>query len=348
MTDQSDRIPYLLTGYSLPYTLGYIPLAEGAPNPEPWSLEKLAKKAIDLRLSGIEAPLTNRIPSFDGKTVELASNAGNLGALLRSENLSVVADSGIVIEDTFEQLEESLRSAHRAGATIFRVMISNLLCGDRRKIPGGWSSWLKETARRLLEVLPIAQDLGLVIAAENHQDATADDLLRLHDLVGNHPAFGIVLDTGNPLAVAEDPVETCQRIAHLIRHVHLKDYAMHAAPEGYRLVRCVAGQGVIDFPSILRIVRANGHAVTPGIEIAAQATRTIPLLDSTWWSTYPEQLEVNSLAPMKTLEEKGKPASLPYSSPSEQGANRQIVMRNEWDTLRDSVGYFRSLESALS
>lgn len=97
----------------------------------------------------------------------------------------------------------------------------NLLCGDRRKIDGGWPTRLRGTGKRLLKVLPIAEELGLTIAIENHQDATADDLLKLWDLVGQSPAFGITLDTGNPLAVGEDPVEMCRRIAPLIRHVHL-------------------------------------------------------------------------------------------------------------------------------
>ena len=343
MTSTDQKLPYLLTGYGLPYSLGYILLANGTPNPAPWSLEELANRAVELGLSGIEAPLTNRIPSFDGKVVELEGYCDNLVDLLRERELSVVADSGIVLEDTIEQLQEALHSAHRAGARILRVMISNLLCGDRRSIPGGWKAWLEATAQRLLEILPLAQDLGMTIAAENHQDATADDLLKLHDLVGNHSAFGIVLDTGNPLAVGEDPVETCRRISHIIQHVHLKDYTMHPAPEGYRLVRCVAGKGVIDFPSILDIVRSNGQAIIPGIEIAAQATRTIPLRDPEWWSTYPSRPDIDSLGAMKTLAEKGRPASEPYSSPWETGAEGVVVIEDEWSILKQSVDYFREL-----
>ncbi len=51
--------------------------------------------------------------------------------------------------------------------------------------------------------------------------------------------------------MGEDPVEAARASAPLIRHVHLKDYTIHFAPEGYRLVRCAAGDGVIDFPAIL-------------------------------------------------------------------------------------------------
>src|SRR5207253_10391365 len=107
-------------------------------------------------------------------------------------------------------------------------------------------------------------------------------LIRLAEMSGNSPAFGVTLDTGNPLSVGEEPVEAARRLAPLIRHVHLKDYTIHFAPEGYRLVRCAAGAGVIDFLEILRIVRESAHDVIPGIEIAAQHTRTIPLLEEGW------------------------------------------------------------------
>src|SRR5207237_1970735 len=101
-------------------------------------------------------------------------------------------------------------------------------------------------AERLREVLPVAEELGLALAVENHQDATTEDLIRLYEMSGSSPAFGITLDTGNPLSVGEEPVEAAERLAPLVRHIHLKDYTIHFAPEGYRLVRCAAGDGCID------------------------------------------------------------------------------------------------------
>src|SRR5206468_7323001 len=157
-----------------------------------------------------------------------------------------------------------LKAAAAVGAKVVRSTLSGILCGDRRKLEGGWDARLAAVAQRLNEVLPCAEDLGMAIAMENHQDATTADLLSLAEMVGYSPAFGVTLDTGNPLAVGEEPVEAARRLAPIIRHVHLKDYTIHFAPEGYRLVRCAAGDGVIDFPAILDVVRRNGRDVTPG------------------------------------------------------------------------------------
>jgi sugar phosphate isomerase/epimerase len=321
--------------------MGYIPLKDGTANPSPLGPIELMDRAADLDLIGVEIPLTSRVPSFEGRVVELAAFASDLGSALRERNLRVVADYGVIVDTDAEDFRQYLRMSQRLGAPVVRATLSNVLCGDRRTCAGGWPAQLAACAARLREVLPLAEDLGIAIAVENHQDATTDDLLRLADIVGDSPAFGITLDTGNPLAMAEDPAEAARRVAHLIRHVHLKDYTIHFAPEGYRLARCAAGDGVIDFPAILAIVRANGHKVLPGIEIAAQATRTIPFLDRGWWSTYPPRDVTDLIMPLQLLWSKGRPATDPYASAWEHEANGAEVLAEEWALVERSVQYFR-------
>ncbi|MEX2139049.1 MAG: sugar phosphate isomerase/epimerase [Pirellulales bacterium] len=337
-----NQLPLLLTAYGLPYSMGYIPLQDGSANPSPWTVIELMDQAAELGLSGIEIPLTSRVPSFEGRTIEVVGPADDLGERLREREMRIVADYGVVVENDVEAFRQYLRMAKRTGAAVVRATLSNVLCGDRRTCPGGWPARLEAVAARLREVFPLAEELGLTIALENHQDATTDDLLRLADMVGNHPSFGITFDTGNPLAMAEDPVDAANRMAHLIRHVHLKDYTIHFAPQGYRLVRCAAGNGVIDFSAILAIVRANGHTVVPGIEIAAQTTRTSPFLDRGWWSTYPPRDAAELVGLLQILWSQGRPASEPYSSAWERGASPEEVLAEEWEVVKQSVEYFRS------
>jgi len=338
-----NDLPFVLTAYGVPYTMGYIPLNDGAPNPKPLSPIDLMDRACALGLSGIEIPLTASVPSFEGCVVELPATAEDLGAALRERDLRVVADYGIVVDNDAAHMIEYLKTAKALGATVVRAVLSNLLCGDRRICAGGWPARLEAVAARLREVLPRAEALGLVIAIENHQDATTDDLLRLGEMAGNSPAYGITFDTGNPLAMMEDPVEAARRLSPLIRHVHLKDYTIHFAPEGYRLVRCAAGDGVVDFPAILATLRASGRVLMPGIEIAAQATRTIPILDPGWWTTYPTRPAEDLIKPLKILWEQGRPADKPYASAWERGATGEDVIGEEWRVLERSVRYFQRL-----
>jgi sugar phosphate isomerase/epimerase len=339
-------LPFLLTGYGVPYSMGYVSLKNGSPNPAPLNISDFLERACHLGLSGIEIPLSALVPSFEGRMVQLDAPSDELAETLQHRKLRLVADYGNVADNDARHLLDYLHTAKRLGASVVRATLSNLLCGDRRPCPGGWPARLEESAARLRQVLPAAEDLDIVIAVENHQDATTEDLLRLADMVGHPTSFGITLDTGNPLAMGEDPCEAARRLSHLIRHVHLKDYTIHFAPDGYRLVRCAAGDGVIDFPAILNIVRGNGHDVAPGIETAAQATRTIRILDPDWWSTYPARDARELLGPFKTLWARGRAANEPYASVWEQGAGGQDVIADEWRTVERSVEYFRALQAA--
>lgn len=338
-----NPIPFALCAYSLPHVMGYLPTKSGEKCAAPLSPLGLMDASQEMALAGVEFPLSALVPSFDGKWVETDGANVDLVAELERRGLKIVADYGALLDTDAEALRTYLRTAAKAGANVVRAVLSHILCGDRRKLAGGWEAHLSDIAGRLIEVLPLAEELGLSLAVENHQDATSADLLRLYEMTGQSPAYGVTLDTGNPLAVGEDPVEYAERIAPLIRHIHAKDYTIHFASEGYRLVRCAAGDGVIDFSAILNIARSNGHEILPAIEVAAQATRTIPLLESDWWACYPPSPVTHLIPALRILWEKGRPFDEPYSSAWERGEDSATVCAEEWDVTRRSADYFRTL-----
>lgn len=313
--------------------MGNLAARGGEANPAPLSIIGLMDAACELGLGGVEIslPNPNSLPPE------------SLRAALESRGLRLVADYGVLIGHDAPAMRDYLRRAAAAGASVVRATLSPVLCGRRDLLPEGWPARLDAIAARLNELLPFAEELGTCIALENHQDATSEDLLELAERTGHSPAFGITLDTGNPLAVAEGPVEAARRLAPIIRHVHLKDYTLHFAPEGYRLARCASGDGVVDFPAILEIVRANGHDVFPGIEIAAQATRTIPLLEESWWATFPMRQREHLPAVLRLLWAQGRPTDEPYGSAWERGEPSRVVLAEEWDVVRRTVAYFRAL-----
>ncbi len=340
---QTTKIPYALCAYSLPHTLGYLPTKQGEPNPQPKTLRLLLDAADEFALSGVEFSLASVVSSFDGKQLPTSGVEAEILEEIRERSLTLIADYGCILDHEAEHLTAYLQTAAQAGARTVRATLSHILCGDRRGLKGGWESYFKALVKRLQEVLPVAEQLGITLAVENHQDVTSADLIALFTESGQSSAFGVTLDTGNPLAVGEDPVEFTQRIAPIIRHLHLKDYTLHYAPEGYRLVRCAAGEGVIDFPAILAIVLSNGHSILPAIEIAAQSTRTIPILEQTWWDHFPADHFRHLFPALRLLWAKGAEQSLPYSSPWEQGADSETVVNEEWQIVRRSAAYFANI-----
>ncbi len=101
----------------------------------------------------------------------------------------------------------------------------------------------RSIAKRARRRMPVS-----TIAIENHQDLGSDELMAFAEEAG--PNVGIALDTGNPFAVAEDPVAFASRVAPRIRHVHLKDYVSQFTPEGFRLIRCAIGDGCVPLQEI--------------------------------------------------------------------------------------------------
>jgi sugar phosphate isomerase/epimerase len=332
--NNTQKLNMVLTAYGIPHVMGYLATKGGDHCKEPIGWKGLMDTAVEHGLVGVEVHL----PKDPAEREAFV-------AALRERDLKFVGDYSILLNGEVEEIKTYIKAHAALGVTVMRAMISGVLCGDRRKLEGGWQAQMEKTAARLRELLPFAEDMGMCIAMENHQDATSDDLLNLWEMVGRSKAYGVTLDAGNPLAVGEDPVEFAKRLAPLLRHAHLKDYTIHFAPEGYRLVRCAAGDGVVDFPTILEIMRNNGHEVLPGIEIGAQATRTVPLLEPGWWECHLPTQPSRLVGALRVLWAKGRPMDEPYSSAWERGEDSAAVCAEEWDVLKRTIAYFRKIES---
>lgn len=339
----SNKIPIALCGYSLPHAMGYLKTKSGEASQTTLSPLGMMELVRTYDLEGIEIALSTVVPSFDGALIDTGISAPNWRTLFERYDLKIIADYGAILDNDSQHLKDALKVASDAGAKVMRAVLSHLLCGDRRRLEGGWLAHRERLAQRLREVLPVAEDLGICLAVENHQDATSDDLLWLAEQVGYSSAFGVTLDTGNPLAVAEEPIAYTERIAPLVRHIHAKDYKVYRCEEGYSLVRCAAGTGAIPFREMFAVVAKNGYEVLPAIEMAAQATRTIPVQEADWWEHYPPQQKAYYEAVIPFLNKHALPADVPYSSLWESGAGSEEILTEEFEFVRQSVEYFASV-----
>src|SRR5919199_241829 len=156
------------------YTFSYLCGLAGAGTPRAWPRPYDAYDLMDLAaahgLGGVEFPPAWGLGSLD--RAELAK-ARDYAA---TRDLFVVVDSGVVDVATLQAL---LPAAATLGARTVRVTASTILCGDRRAVRDTWPCYLAEIARRLREVRALAEETGVTIALENHQDLTSDELVTL-------------------------------------------------------------------------------------------------------------------------------------------------------------------------
>src|SRR5689334_24711870 len=127
----------------MPHVMGYLATKGGHAHPKPLDTIGLMDAAVELGLAGVEIPLARRVPSFEGKYVDVAEPESDLRAALQGRNLKLVADYGVLIDHPAEHFIDYLKLAHRTGAKVVRATLSTVLCGDRRNLPGGWDARLQ-------------------------------------------------------------------------------------------------------------------------------------------------------------------------------------------------------------
>jgi sugar phosphate isomerase/epimerase len=302
---------------------------EGLPPPRDWF--GLADLAAALGLEGIETGVPP--DSTPDEVARMRTYAAERG-------LTPVLMGGTVTRVDGPAL---IRMARAVGADTLRLTLSSILEGDRGRLgPGGWLSLRKESAARLREWRPVAEEWGVRLALENHQDAGSDDLLWLCEQVGGDH-IGVTLDTGNPLAVGEEPLEFARRVMPVLRNVHLKDYTIYRTPSGYRLVRCALGGGVIDFPALFALMDREAPTAHRSIELAATQARHIRLLEDGWWEHFPAR-DVRAVLPiLRLVESSARPADEEWRTPHEREETHEEQGAYELAQLRASVQYVRSL-----
>ncbi len=87
------------------------------------------------------------------------------------------------------------------------------------------------TIRDLQSIAPRAEDLGVLVVLENHEDFTGPVLAEILAAV-DHPSVRALYDYGNSQMVGEDPLDALAAMAPFIARVHAKDHVVVDGPDG--------------------------------------------------------------------------------------------------------------------
>lgn len=121
------------------------------------------------------------------------------------------------------------------------------------------------------QCVPYAEQKGVTLALENHgmfagKSSQVEDIL---NSVGS-PALKATADTGNFLLVCDDPVQAVLKLAKRVALVHFKDFKKsntgYTALDGQKYEGTIIGQGEVDLPKIVSILRENGYSGALSIE----------------------------------------------------------------------------------
>jgi sugar phosphate isomerase/epimerase len=233
-----------------------------------------------------------------------------------------------------QQIAQGLRVAKIIGAKCMRVVLGSFK--DRPEIERHLDSMTKV----IKNVRSQVHDSGIKLALENHNaDLQAREIKALIEEVG-FDTLGVCLDSGNPLAIMEDPHLTLELLGPYALTSHVRDTAVWRVPEGVALRWCNMGEGNVDIDGWVKKFVKMQPSLPVSFENLPQPTpRIVPIFAADDLRYFPK-MPAQDLARYLALAERGKP--LPNATPVP--ANRRGDQQRE--DLEVCIRYTRKLLSA--
>jgi sugar phosphate isomerase/epimerase len=142
--------------------------------------------------------------------------------------------------------------------------------------------------QRMLELArPVVEKHRVRLAVENHKDQRIDERLALYRHLDSE-YIGACLDTGNSLALLEDPYAVVEALAPFAFTVHLKDQAVQEQADGFLLGDIPLGQGCFDLGRMVSTIRRVRPDIPFVLELITRDALRVPCLTEAFWATLPD------------------------------------------------------------
>ncbi len=240
-----------------------------------------------------------------------------------------------------ERFEAEVRSARDAGATVVRTV---MLSGRRYETfptAAEYREFQRTSARSVQLAQPIVARLRMRLAVENHKDYRTDEQLDLLRRIGSE-WVGVTVDTGNNLALLEEPLATVEALAPYAFTVHLKDMAVEECAEGFLLSEVPFGRGFLDLPRIVATLQKHRPEIRFNVEMATRDPLRVPCLTERYWATM-NGVPAPALARMLSLVRERKEGR-PLPRVTEIPLDRRLELEDA--NARECQAYTRNLRES--
>ncbi len=186
-----------------------------------------------------------------------------------------------------DRFEEEVKTASEAGALAARTTI---IPGRRYEQFNSLEEFRQAELRgkaALQLAAPIVEKYKLPLAVENHKDHRNDERVALLEFISSE-YVGACVDTGNSIALLEDPLETVRKLAPWARSVHIKDQALAPYDDGFLLADIPLGRGYLDLRSMVEILLQQHPQIRFSLELITRDPLQIPVFTQKYWATLPD------------------------------------------------------------
>jgi len=186
-----------------------------------------------------------------------------------------------------ERFAAEVKFAKEAGVTIFRTACLGTRRYETFHSLDEWTAFQARARKSLGLAEKVAAKMGVRLAVENHKDWRTEELLDLLRRIDS-PHVGVNLDTGNNIALLEDPMEGIEALAPHALTLHLKDMGVAEYEDGFLLAEIPLGEGMVDIQKVVEICRKANPQVQFNLEMITRDPLKIPCLTDEYWLTFGE------------------------------------------------------------
>lgn len=267
-----------------------------------------------------------------GVQTSLGSKDADYVARLRAvlERRSVYFEGSVALPangSDVARFTSELESAKSAGASVVRTVCLS----GRRYETFRTAEQFKEFSERSWQSLQWAESqarkLKLQLAVENHKDWRVNEMLTWLKRLDSEFA-GVCLDTGNSIALLEEPHAVVEALAPWTMTVHLKDMSVREYNEGFLLSEVPLGEGFLDLPRIVRTIHKARPAARLNLEMITRDPLQVPCLTPGYWATFPTALASELAAALARVHTHRSQQPLPQVTGLEHRAQLQAEAEN--------------------
>ena len=209
--------------------------------------------------------------------------------------------------DRFDASVKLLSDAIKRASGMGSKLVRTLIASDRASLPPGPVERHIETMIKLFRTVGSqAKDAGVKFALENHKDLLCWQTRQVIEGAGKD-IIGSYLDTGNPVFVMEDPMETVETLGPLAVTFHLRDSVVYETKRGIAVQWVPLGEGVVDFKKIVALAKEIMPPVYVYIKpITGRPPAILSTLDAGFWKGWQDK-RAESFARFLALAKSGHP-----------------------------------------
>jgi sugar phosphate isomerase/epimerase len=259
----------------------------------------------------------------------------------RAEELAMYVEAIVSMPENeagVERFDAHIRTAADCGAKAARTTI---IPGRRYEFFDSldkYRDFAERGRQSLLRAVPVVEKYHVPLAVENHKDQRIGERIALLQQIGSE-YVGACVDTGNSIALLDEPLEVVRRLAPWAHSVHLKDQAVQAYQDGFLLGDVALGRGCLPLGQFVQLLQSQKPEIRFSLELITRDPLKVPVLTPEYWATFPDMPAAELARTLRFVRDRAA-KQLPYVSqlnPEGQLALEQANVRQSLAFARDQL-----------